>query len=592
MMMAGLLSSLLVPFLLALLLGLGQRVEALRTLGLQLAPWAALPALLFALWTQPSVSVHFPWLLLGTDLGLDTSGRLFLGFTAVLWLAAGLYANGYLPDSTRRSRFFIWFLLALTGNLLLILAQEVMSFFLGFAVMSFAAYGLVAHEGSAEAYRAGRLYLLLVIVGEMALFSALVLVSVEGNGLDFSSVRSAIAGAARQDLIIGLLLIGCGIKAGIVGLHVWLPLAHPVAPTPASAVLSGAMIKAGLLGAIRLLPLGEVALSSWGEWILGAGLLSVFYGAAVGITQKNPKTLLAYSSISQMGLMGLGLGAALLAPQHWPLLLGIISLFAVHHGLAKGALFLGVGMASHTTVDRRSRHWVVLGLVLPALALAAAPLTSGMAAKTGLKVGLATTLEPTQAWILSLLPWSSVATTLLMARFLYLLWPEIIKEKSAHGSAGKPWLWIAWGGVLFASSGAVWMLEVSRIPELWTLTTGLANLWPLLLGISLAATAIYLSRSRGWPAGRWQIPPGDLLVPLEYLLRKLPWPALTVTNHHHHSPGHHQGHQEQSHTLSVADASGLSLGISLNIPERILLRWSVALAFFLLLIMVLMLALV
>ncbi len=142
-------------------------------------------------------------------------------------------------------------------------------------------------------------------------------------------------------------MLGFGAKIGLVPFHIWMPLAYRAAPIPAAAVLSGAAVKAGVIGLIRFLPL-DVATPEWGEALVVAGLFSAFYGVAIGITQRNPKTVLAYSSVSQMGViaavfgMGLAVGdgdAALFA-----------GFYAAHHTLVKGALFLAVGVAAG---DRR-----------------------------------------------------------------------------------------------------------------------------------------------------------------------------------------------------------------------------------------------
>jgi hydrogenase-4 component B len=109
-------------------------------------------------------------------------------------------------------------------------------------------------------------------------------------------------------LAIGLLLLGLGVKAGMVPLHIWLPLAHPAAPVAASAVLSGTMIKTALLGWMRFLPVGAVALPEWGGLLAGAGTLTLLFALPIGLTQSDPKVVLAYSSISKMGLMMLVLG--------------------------------------------------------------------------------------------------------------------------------------------------------------------------------------------------------------------------------------------------------------------------------------------
>ena len=494
---------------------------------LRLAPWAALPAFILALFTPPSASLHLPWLLLGTELGIvDHTDRLFLLFTALLWWLSGMYARAYLSDKPGRSRFFGYFLLSMTGNLGLILAQDLSSFYLFFALMSFASYGLVVHERSIEALRAGRIYIVLVVIGEVALFAAMVLAATATGATGFDTVRHGLAQAESRDLIMLLAYIGFGIKAGVLGLHMWLPLAHPVAPTPASAVLSGAMINAGLLGWLRLLPIGEVPLLQWGEAFMLLGLAAVFYGVGVGLTQRDPKTLLAYSSISQMGILTMAVGLALTAPGAYPEILNVITLYALHHGLSKGALFLGVGVVGACRGPQRRRVW--LALWLPALALAGAPLTSGMLAKVLLKAQTVNAPGPWASVLQTLLPWSAVATALLVGRFLFLLSRPKAGASGHPCSAGLVWPWAL---LVMASIVLPWWF-VPKAPALWSQAAVLGSLWPVLLGAVLTLAVVlwreHLTRQSGaMPSGKGQvpavnlmprIPPGDLLVPISRCL--------------------------------------------------------------------------
>src|SRR5699024_2367349 len=148
-------------------------------------------------------------------------------------------------------------------------------------------------------------------------------------------------------------LVGFGVKAGTVPLHVWLPLAHPAAPPAASAVLSGAMVKAGLVGWLRLLPSGPdqtgltdgaipqtVAIFGW--VLLVSALAGGFASAVLGVLQNDPKVVLAYSTISQMGFTTAVVAVGLIEPEFGDVTAAAAVLYAVHHGLAKGALFLGV----------------------------------------------------------------------------------------------------------------------------------------------------------------------------------------------------------------------------------------------------------
>src|SRR5277367_4082030 len=141
-----------------------------------------------------------------------------------------------------------------------------------------------------------------------------------------------------RDASLALLILGFGLKIGLVPGHVWMPLAYPAAPTPAAAVLSGAAVKAGVIGLIRFLPLG-VPMPAWGEALAAVGMFSAFYGVVVGITQDNPRTILAYSSVSQMGLLAAVLGMGWAAGDDASAGLGA-SFSAAHHILVKGGLFL------------------------------------------------------------------------------------------------------------------------------------------------------------------------------------------------------------------------------------------------------------
>jgi formate hydrogenlyase subunit 3/multisubunit Na+/H+ antiporter MnhD subunit len=314
-----------------------------------------------------------------------------------------------------------------------------------------------------------------------------------------------------SDWALGLLIFGLGIKAGLVLLHVWLPLAHPAAPAPASAVLSGAMIKAALLGWLRFLPLGEEALWGWGHLLTLLGSITIIYALLVGLVQTNPKVVLAYSSVSKMGLMTALLGLALSNPALTPALLTALVMFATHHALVKGALFLGVGVA-HASPAR----WVLPALAIPALALAGAPFTSGALAKQLLEVPVR---ELQGAWATAMpviLTLAALGTTLLMARFLTLM-----ARQSKHPANAASWI------------AAPWLLLLGLILGLpfvspYALPSIIAG-WPLAAGVLLVL--IWLAWLPGWSRRLpGIIPAGDILVPLLSCRRWL-WPHLAMAGH-------------------------------------------------------------
>ena len=495
-----------VVLILALALPLGLAAlwgfPALRVGVGRLTTWAPLPALLLALFGEPGPAVQLDWLLLGSRFGLTDVTRVFLLFTAVLWLGAGIYARGYLQGDRRRPRFELLWLLTLSGNLALILAFDVVSFYAGFALMTFAAYGLVVHNGSPEARRAGRVYLAMAVVGEGLILLGLILAAHAVGGTEWpllADLPGAVAISAQRDLLIALLLLGFGFKTGLPLLHVWLPLAHPVAPVPASAVLSGAMIKAGVLGWLHTLPLGLVSLPGWSAWVIGAGLVAAFGAAFLSLHQHHPKTVLAYSSVSQMGLITVGVGMALQAPDLRGLLVAAIAVYALHHGLSKGALFLGVGIARHPGRLAGPVLWLLLAL--PALSLAGV-MTTGVVAKLGLKAALHTPAELPEWWahLPRLLELAALGTTLIMARYLWLLRSE------NQGDRGTASLWIGWALVLGAGPALLFL------PGQWGIS-GRDSIhasdwfslgWPVLAGTVLAVIGARALRP-------WPIPPGDVL---------------------------------------------------------------------------------
>jgi len=502
----------LTPIAIPLFAAFAVLVPRCRMLAENIVPWTALPALALSLVPQATRSAEVPWLLLGSRLGLDDTARVFLFFTAMLWLASGLFTSSYLAQQSRRYLFTFFFLLAMSGNIGLILAQDMALFYVCFALMSFASYGLVVFNRDAEAIRAGRVYMVLVIVGELLLFSGVVVAASATNSILWCGLGDRLVDTATGNVAMILLFFGLAVKAGALPLHVWLPLAHTAAPVPASAVLSGAMIKAGLIGWLRLVPSDAGAvLPGWGELCLVLGVAAAFYGVAVGLAQSNAKTVLAYSSISQMGLMTVGVGSAFLSPGAPQETLTPTLMYAMHHGLAKGALFLGVGVASAARGFPWQRWLCAVGLLLPALALAGMPLTSGAFAKAMLKSSAATAPGAWAETLSVLLPVAALGSTLLMARFLWLTWP-----RSGPASKAPPQhVWLSWALLLVAVAAGVflwpWGDDAVADKLVFFPEKVVATLWPVIVGTVIAA-AVAVASTRGFRFVVPVIPAGDVLV--------------------------------------------------------------------------------
>jgi formate hydrogenlyase subunit 3/multisubunit Na+/H+ antiporter MnhD subunit len=512
-----------------LLLALALALPVGRNTVLRLVPTAPVPALLVSLWLSSDAELALPWLLLGSSIGIDDISRVYLLFSSLLWFIGSLS----LPE-TGRLRFSGWFLVTMAGNFMVLLAQDLPAFYLAYAVMSLASFGVIIHWQTVAANRAAKVYLVFAILGELILLTALLLVADSAGTLDLEHVKDRVP----QHLLMALLFIGFGIKAGVPLLHMALPPAYASAPLAAAVPMAGALFHLGLYGWLRFLPLGQVEVPLWSGIYVAAGACAIFYGVAVGLTQSKARSLLAYSSISQMGVMMLGIGAGLAHPGNWPLIESVLLLYALHHALTKGALFHGLGIHG---------RWRA-GLWLPALALAGLPFTSGALAKASLKTQLYqlpdfwTTLIP---W---LLPLSSVGTALLMARFLYLSVGKSPQQE--HTSSFVWWLLLA-GLVLFP-----WLLPASMAwtDAFWSMT------WPILLAAVLA-WFVYQGKLAHILNIIPRLPPGDILVPIERLLQSILSP---------HS-GHTEHKQEVPALLHPRETP-----VVIALPERLLGKWQVA----------------
>jgi len=456
---------------------------------------AAVPGLAAALFARDAAPLVFDEGRLRVTLALDPAGSILLGVCSLLWLAAGLYARSYLRDDPKAGRFAGWWLPTLAGSLGVFVAADLFTFYFAFALV-LAAWGLVVHDDTAQARRAGALYLGLAVLGEVCLLLAFALIAVEapGDTLAIRDVVPVLATAPIRHVAIALLVAGFGLKAGIVPLHVWLPLAHPAAPMPASAVLSGAIVKAGVIGLLRFLPF-DPALSDWGTAFAGIGLFTAFYAVAVGITQQNPKTVLAYSTVSQMGGVVAILGAGLASGDARAA--DAASFSAAHHVLVKGALFLGLGVFA--AGGPRQKWLVIAPAVLIGLGLAGLPPTGGALAKLAAKDVLGSGV------IAALAKWSAAGTTLLMLHFSLRLAAAAPRDPKP-----APALTAIWLATAVAAVAAPWWIALQSAPDLLRRlldpATLPADLAPLLLG---AIAAVGLHR---WGRVLPRVPEGDLIV--------------------------------------------------------------------------------
>lgn len=294
-----------------------------------------------------------PWLRM--HLHVDPLGAFFLGLIGLVTIAVSLFGPRYVRGYERK-RYSPAVLglatgLFVAGMQFVTLAADAFSFMIAWELMSIASYVLVAYEHEEAANRrAALLYLLMAQIGALLILLAFGVLSGFGGDFTFAALRETALAEPWPAIAFGLALLGFGMKAGLVPLHVWLPEAHPVAPAHISALMSGVMLKVAVYGFVRFTfdLLGDPQWS-WGVVLLLVGSVTALYGVLYALLQNDLKRLLAYSSVENVGIIfiGLGLAAIFIGTGHATLgALGLAAALyhALNHALFKSLLFLGAGV--------------------------------------------------------------------------------------------------------------------------------------------------------------------------------------------------------------------------------------------------------
>jgi hydrogenase-4 component B len=329
---------------------------------------------------------------------IDRLSAWFLLVLAVLAVPIAAYSAEYLGHGTlaRRSAFVgIGFNLLLGTVETIFVADGVIGFLFAWELMTLATAALVATEHERpETRRAAFLYLVMSHVGTGCLIGAFLFLARATGSLGFTSLLAgeALPGTPARSAAFLLFFVGFGVKAGVIPLHVWLPEAHPAAPTSISALMSSVLIKTGVYGLFRFCAfgLGEPPLA-WGVLVLACGSVSAILGVLYALMQHDLKRLLAYHSIENIGIILLGLGAGMMAvsagrPELAAVGIAASLLHVMNHALFKGLLFLGAGgvvMASGTRQIEemgglaRRMPWTALFFLVGAAAISGLPLLNG-----------------------------------------------------------------------------------------------------------------------------------------------------------------------------------------------------------------------
>ncbi|MGF1609641.1 MAG: hydrogenase 4 subunit B [Kiloniellales bacterium] len=304
-----------------------------------------------------ALPLGLPWL--GAHFRLDALAAFFLVVVNLGGAAASLYGLGYGRHEPAPQRVLPFFAAFLAGMNLVVLADDAFTFLLSWEFMSLASWALVvAHHQERDNLRAGYIYLVMASFGTLALLLAFGLLAGPDGAYGFAAMRAAEPAPAISALVLALVLLGAGSKAGLAPLHVWLPLAHPAAPSHVSALMSGVMTKVAVYGFVRIVfdLLGEP--SWWASMIvLALGGVTAVLGVLYALMQHDLKRLLAYHTVENIGIIYIGLGLALAFQANgmgWAAALALTAaLFHVlNHSLFKSLLFFGAGAVLTATGER------------------------------------------------------------------------------------------------------------------------------------------------------------------------------------------------------------------------------------------------
>jgi hydrogenase-4 component B len=444
----------------------------------------------------------------------DALTDLFMVLLGAASAGISIFGAGYFRSSPSRvpGLLCLQYHLFLASMGMVLLADDAYSFMVAWETMALASYFLVTTEHRVAAIRgAGFLYLLIAHIGAISILLSFGVMQGGSWHFTFDAMRSAHLARPWAAAAFLLALFGFGAKAGLVPLHVWLPEAHPAAPSPVSALMSGVMLKTALYGVLRVtFDLLGAPSWSWGLAPLALGLFTAVYGAVFAATQTDMKRLLAWSSIENVGILFTGVGLAIVfAGVGMPALAGLaliaVLYHALNHALMKSLLFLGTGAVLHATGERnfgklggllRRMPWTAWLTLIGALSIAGLPPLNGFVSEWLLLQSFLSAHEVPIPFLNMLLPLGAAIVALaaaiagyVMVKFygvIFLGQHRDAKLAHAHDAGWRErlgLLWLAAGCVALGLFPSQVVGALARVPEQLGLMDVLppsANWWQLM----------------------------------------------------------------------------------------------------------------
>lgn len=281
----------------------------------------------------------------GLYLKLDMFRYIFVWLTALIWFLITIYSTQYLLSYKNRNRYYLFFMITYWSTLGLFLSNNLLNLFTFFEIMSLSSYPLIIHDEDEYSHDAGKTYLIMAVAGGLVLLMGLFLLYDYTQTLDIDKIKFAIKDIGNMKYVIaGLMMLGFGVKAGMFPLHSWLPKAHPASPAPASAILSGVLLKTGIFGILitaDTMGFSDIYISIS---LLVLGFITMIMGGFLAMFQRNIKRILAYSSMSQMGYIIVGIALMGILHEHKAIALYGTLYHVINHMIFKVLLFLSAGV--------------------------------------------------------------------------------------------------------------------------------------------------------------------------------------------------------------------------------------------------------
>ena len=331
---------------------------------------------------------------MGLRLSLD-GFRVIYGLVAgLMWMMTTLFSKQYFAHYRNRNRYFMFTLMTLGATVGVFLSADLYTTFIFFEIMSFTSYVWVAHDERPEALRAAGTYLAVAVIGGLVMLMGLFLLYNEIGTLEINQLLPLTREVADKTTLYvagACILFGFGAKAGMYPLHIWLPKAHPIAPAPASALLSGILTKSGVFGILVVSCQIFLHDAAWGKMILFFGVITMFLGAFLAVFSIDLKRTLALSSMSQIGFILVGVGMQGILGHHNALAVRGTLLHMVNHSLFKLVLFMVAGVV-YMNLHKlnlndirgfgRKKPLLAFSYAMGALGIMGIPLWSGYISKT------------------------------------------------------------------------------------------------------------------------------------------------------------------------------------------------------------------